>query len=194
MFAVRYGYTPVVVPLHVAQVALGCICLGAAVRGMLSLRWLERRPRRQRAVATAVAGAGIFGYMLVIVLSTITNEAWGWSISFDMARAFAPHVGTIAGNLPVWHGWVAVGVVLFDVIVGVLTWMFWRAAPSVLAVLQGPVFSLRRAATGAIILLAFVAWARTSPRAAAEPFTAFFTAPGEATIAKARDGNRRARG
>ena len=54
-----------------------------------------------------------------------------------------------------------------------ITW--WRMSPR----LVGRTLRWPWAVVGALVLLAFVVVARRSPAAAAEPFTALFTAPGE---------------
>jgi arylsulfatase A-like enzyme len=185
-FTVRYGYSPLVVALHIAEVALVCVALAALFAALDRLRAAKAR------LLIALIGATATSlYLLVIVLSTVTNEAWGWSISVDLARAYLRYLPAIVGNLPISTGLIAAGICLFVIVVFGIYWLWWRAAPRIARAARAQ----RIPAIGAIavVLCVFVSVARRSPAAAAEPFTALFTPPGNAKIAKARADNARAR-
>lgn len=179
VFTVRYGYSPLVVALHVAEVALACIVVGAAFR-IISSRAL-----------IAIIGATLTSlYFLVVVLSTVTNEAWGWSISIDLGRAYLRYLPAIVGNLPVSYGLIDLGLAALVAVLILIYWVWWRVAKSRSLPTVGTTISSTLAA---IALTAFILIARRSPAAAAEPLTALFTAPGQSNQAQARAANAKAR-
>jgi glucan phosphoethanolaminetransferase (alkaline phosphatase superfamily) len=192
-FTAHYGYSPLVVALHVVQVAAAALLLSLAGR-VLFLAITPGLPTRSaRLVVLLVGGAAVVFYFLVIALSTVTNEAWGWSISIDLARAFVPHLAAIVGNLPVWRGWIVVGALAFDAVAGLLLWALWHASPRIVAGLRSPNVRVGPLLAMAVISLVFIVAARRSPSAGAEPFTALFTAPGQLNVAEARARNVLAR-
>ncbi len=187
VFTVRYGYSPLVVALHVAQVALACLLVGAAFTAI---------PRR---AFIAIVGATLTSlYLLVLVLSTVTNEAWGWSISIDLGRAYLRYLPAIVGNLPVSYGLIDLGLAALVAVLVLIYWLWWKNSRSLSSTsLRAGVFArhdaVRRSALIATALVAFILFARRSPAAAAEPLTALFTAPGQSNEAQARAANAKAR-
>ncbi|MEP6732393.1 MAG: sulfatase-like hydrolase/transferase [bacterium] len=189
VFAVRYGYSPLVVALHIAQVALVAILMVAMIGA------LRRAPVAIARTSIAIIGATLTSaYLLVIVLSTITNEAWGWSVSINLARAYLAYLPSIVGNLPVSSGLIALGIGLLVAVVIGIFWIWWVASPRFLDS-RPPASRAAVIATVALaaVLVAFIAIARRSPDAAAEPLIALLTAPGQANAEQARAENVRAR-
>lgn len=188
VFTVRYGYSPLVVALHMAEVALVC----AALSGVFSALTLgTKRASTVRTLIALIGATTTSLYLLAIVLSTVTNEAWGWSVSIDLARAYLPYLPAIVGNLPVSSGLIALGIgVLVCVVIGIY-WLWWNTAPHFVSAAA----HARPVAIGVLVALlgAFILVARRSPAAAAEPLTALFTAPGELNVKQARADNIRAR-
>ncbi len=177
-FVTRYGYQPIVVALHVAEVLLTALVTYA-------LLWLARRSR----VAMTVAGAGATsGYWTVAIISAITNEAWGWSVSLDLTRAYLPWLPDVVRNLPVPPALVP-SALLAGAGAFVLIWVGWWKASSWLSVRRPRMWHV----VAAVALGAFVLWARRVPDAAAEPFTALYTAPGVHGAAEASARNVAAR-
>ncbi|MDB4917723.1 MAG: hypothetical protein JWM95_5367 [Gemmatimonadetes bacterium] len=189
LFAARYGYSPLVVAMHLAQVTLGTLVL-FAVAGVLARRCA---PSIARIAITLLGGVALFFYLLVITLSTFTNEAWGWSVSLDLARAVAPHMPAIVGNLPVWRGWIVVGIVAFDLVFLLLVWRLWRASQRIVDGLLAAQVDRFRLCAWLLVLTATVLTFRTYPASAAEPFTALLSAPGQVNLGEARAINLSAR-
>ncbi len=189
VFAVRYGYSPLIVALHVAEVALAYIVVGLTFRFVAAVV-----PPRIARVIIALVGATLTSfYLLVLVLSTVTNEAWGWSISIDLGRAYLRYLPAIVGNLPVSYGLIDLGLAALVGALLFIYWQWWIAAPRIDA---GASRTHRHVALVALLtfaLGAFIAVARRSPAAAAEPITALFTAPGQSNQADARAANAKAR-
>ncbi|MEO5814127.1 MAG: sulfatase-like hydrolase/transferase [Gemmatimonadaceae bacterium] len=183
-FTVRYGYSPLVIALHLAEVALACLLVGAVFRTIPNRAFI------------AITGATLTSlYFLVIVLSTVTNEAWGWSISIDLGRAYLRYLPAIVGNLPVSYGLIDLGLAALVGVLVIIYWQWWVAAAKSAKSRSRAFFrddTLRRA-LAALALAAFILIARRSPAAAAEPLTALFTAPGQANEAQARLANAKAR-
>lgn len=179
VFTVRYGYSPLVIALHVAEVALVCIVVGAAFKAI---------PNR---ALIAITGATLTSlYFLVLVLSTVTNEAWGWSISIDLGRAYLRYLPAIVGNLPVSYELIDLGLAALVGVLVLIYVVWWKKGRS-LDFARGA--NVRCRAFIAIALVAFIFIARRSPAASAEPLTALFTAPGQSNEAEARAANAKAR-
>ncbi|MEO8337903.1 MAG: sulfatase-like hydrolase/transferase [bacterium] len=182
-FTVRYGYSPLVIALHLAQVALACVLVGAAFRTISNRAFI------------AITGATLTSlYVLILVLSTITNEAWGWSVSIDLGRAYLRYLPAIVGNLPVSYGLIDLGLAALVGVLALIYWQWWVVSRR-LVVAPGSALlgTTRSTALAALILAVFIIVARRSPAAAAEPITALFTAPGQSNEAEARAANTRAR-
>ena len=179
VFTVRYGYSPLVIALHLAEVALACIVVAAAFRVI-----------RSRALIAIIGATLTSLYFLVLVLSTVTNEAWGWSISIDLGRAYLHYLPAIVGNLPVSYALIDLGLAALVAALALIYWVWWRTSRSLASARDDkPV----RNAIAALVLAAFIVVARRSPAAAAEPITALFTAPGQSNEADARAANVKAR-
>lgn len=191
-FTIRYGYSPIVVALHMAEVALAATVTFMAMRALARAAERRHRPVLARTLIALVGSMTAAVYFLVIVLSTVTNEAWGWSISIDLARAYVPYLPTIVGNLPVSRGWIVVGIGAFFVVVAGICWAWWAAAPRLLARWRGSTTTVAGPFALAVALGVFIFVARQSPFAAAEPLTALFTAPGVSNTAQAKADNARA--
>jgi glucan phosphoethanolaminetransferase (alkaline phosphatase superfamily) len=192
LFTYRYGYSPLVVALHAGEVALVCVVLFVVVRALAAA--IGDTHAAATRLIIALTGATITSlYLLVLVVSTVTNEAWGWSVSIDLARTYLQYLPSIVGNLPVSTGLIALGFgLLVAALVGIY-WIWWDAAPRMIAALRRSPPRLVTSSVLAVLLGAFILVARRSPAAAAEPFTALFTAPGEANAEQARANNMRAR-
>lgn len=185
-FAARYGYQPIVVALHLAEVALASLLVAGAMR-------VAARHSRGRPVIALLGASVLSAYWLVAVVSAITNEAWGWSVSIDLARAYLPYLPGIVHNLPVSRMLVVGAVAAGGCLMAVFCTLWWRGAPHVAAhYRQRSAFHLRDVLAAAA-LVAFILVARRSPAAAAEPFTALFTPPGVRETAAARTANVAAR-
>lgn len=108
-FTYRYGYSPLVVALHVVEVALTCVVLFVLFRVLVNA--LGEKHAALARLVLALSGATITSlYLLVLVVSTVTNEAWGWSVSIDLARTYLQYLPSIVGNLPVSTGLIALGI------------------------------------------------------------------------------------
>ena len=173
-FALKYGYQPVVPALHVAQVLCAAIVA-------YTLIWLVRG---SRAAVTIVGATATSIYWTVVIVSAITNEAWGWSVSLDLARAYLPWLPDVGRNLPVSPALVPAALFGGFVFLVVIWLAWWRAAPSLASLRRRLWLLLPLAALGAFIMLV-----RTRPDAAAEPFTALFTPPGQRGAEEARARN-----
>jgi glucan phosphoethanolaminetransferase (alkaline phosphatase superfamily) len=191
-FTYRYGYSPLVVALHVVEVALTCVVLFVVFRGLASA--LGEKHAAVARLVIALAGATMTSlYLLVLVVSTVTNEAWGWSVSIDLARTYLQYLPSIVGNLPVSTGLIALGIAALVAALFGIYFIWWRVAPRMIAAMRrSPPRTLLTTAL-VVLLGAFILVARRSPAAAAEPLTALFTAPGEANAEQARASNARAR-
>ena len=197
-FAVRYGYSPLIVVLHAMECAFAVGALFVVLRAVVAIT--RGRPRTARVVVALLGATVVAAYWVVILLSTITNEAWGWSISIDFARLYLRYLPAIIGNLPVSRGWVTVGIGAAGAVVVLIYWAWWAAAPRFVAALsrprtritaRPPLVALLVALLG--MLLAAILVLRRSPAAAAEPITALFTPPGQPKAEEARAANVRAR-
>ncbi|MEO7456443.1 MAG: sulfatase-like hydrolase/transferase [Gemmatimonadaceae bacterium] len=176
-FALRYGYQPVVVALHVAEVLL------AAIIGFAMMQ-----AARKRVWVTVIGATMTSAYWTVVIVSAITNEAWGWSVSLDLARSYLRYLPDIGRNLPVSPALIPLALLAGLVFLVVIWVSWWRAAPFVTMRRVGA-----RYAVAGVVLAVFVMWARERPYADAEPFTALVTAPGHVNAADARAHNARAR-
>jgi glucan phosphoethanolaminetransferase (alkaline phosphatase superfamily) len=180
-FALRYGYQPIVVAMHLAIVLLTSLVTVTVMR-------------RRGPVTIAVIGASVTTlYWLVTILSTVTNEAWGWSISLNLARAYIPYVPEIVGNLPV-HPALAPSLLLAGALLAVSIWVvWWRMAPRVAHRLRSGSSHLGSISAAAVALVAFIAWGRRDAFAASEPFVALVSASGTVGTDSARARNVAAR-
>lgn len=202
-FAARYGYSPLIVPLHLAQVALGCVAVGLVLRAVSEVagRW------GQLAV-TLVGSAASSLYLVVLIGCAVTNEAWGWSVSLQLAREYASSLPSIVGNLPFARGWLYVGAALYVAAELVIVLAWWAAsrrlvlagmdrasAPplSAASYRRPPSMAALVPVIAVLVLATFVFVARDTTQAAAEPFTALLTPPGLADPREARLRNARAR-
>ncbi len=207
VFAARYGYSPLIVMLHVAQVASWCVAVGMLLHG-IGIVAGRRAPVLARSMVTLLGAGASSLYLIVLIGSAVTNEAWGWSVSVDLAREYASSVPAIIGNLPFSRAWLYAGGLLYAAAQSAMLFGWWLASPSFVAPgtatsLEHPGRAIGRARGGAVrsflpfagVLLAviFVLVARSSARAAPEPFTALLTAPGLPDPHEARARNARAR-
>lgn len=188
IIAARYGYSPLIVPLHLAQVVLGCAVVGWLVRAVVR-PIAPQRPRLARVLATALGSAVSSVYLIVLICCAVTNEAWGWSVSLDLAREYTPSLAGIVGNLPFARGLLYALGGLYLLGEGAIIAGWWMAS----AQLRPPAMSTLWPAVMVLATATFVLVARNSPRAAPEPFTALLTAPGLANKEAAWANNVRAR-
>ena len=118
--SLTYGYQPT---------RRRAACGRGAARGPRDVRvlWLVRSSR----VAVTIVGATLTSAYFLVLVSTITNEAWGWSVSLDLGRAYLRVPARIVGNLPVSHGLVPSALLRRRPVFLVAIWAgWWRAAPS----------------------------------------------------------------
>lgn len=178
-FVLEYGYQPIVVALHVSQVLFTALVARELMRVAARGRWA-------RGLVTFIGAGATSFYWTVVIVSAITNEAWGWSVSLDLARAYVRYLPDVIGNLPVSPALVPGALFAGFVFLVVIWTAWWLAAPRVVAHLRAPHVRFPLA----IIALAFFnVWARRLPDAAPEPFTALYTPPGQLGADEARARN-----
>lgn len=209
IFAARYGYSPLIVPLHVAQVALGCVVVGLLIRS-IAARAGPRPSRRTRWLIAIVGATASSLYLVILIGCAVTNEAWGWSVSLSLAREYASSLPAIIGNLPFSRGWLYAGATLYIATKLAILAAWWRVSLRFFrrpgsptsrrprstrsrSFMHRPAVKALLPAVAVLATATFIAIARYSPRAAAEPFTALLTAPGLPNPSQARARNLAAR-
>ena len=62
IFAARYGYSPLIIPLHIAQVALGLVVLGLLANGAVAIAG-----RHARVIITLIGATASSLYLVVLI-------------------------------------------------------------------------------------------------------------------------------